>query len=81
MDWVAKISQYNRFVGSQDYHEIIDRVMKELRSYGLDELKIHKYPADGKTKTWEWKVTQSWDVESAELWLMEPKKEILCRFQ
>ncbi|TKJ18053.1 MAG: hypothetical protein CEE43_18890 [Promethearchaeota archaeon Loki_b32] len=80
-DWVSKISQYNRVVGSQDYHEIIERVMKELVSYGLDEIKLHKYPADGKTKTWEWIVTQSWEITSGELSLIEPKKEILCRFQ
>ena len=76
-DWVSKISQYNRVVGSQDYHEIIERVMKELESYGLDEIKLHKYPADGKTKTWEWIVTQSWEITSGELSLIEPKKEIL----
>ncbi len=80
-DWVSKISQYNRVVGSRDYHEIIERVMKELESYGLDEIKLHKYPADGKTKTWEWIVTQSWEITSGELSLIEPKKEILCRFQ
>jgi hypothetical protein len=81
LDWVSKISQYNRMVGAQDYHEIIERVMKELGSFGLDELKVHKYPADGKTKTWEWIVTQSYDVNSGELWLREPKKELFCRFQ
>ena len=81
LDWIAKISQYNRVVGSQDYHKIVERVILELEFYGLDELKLHKYPADGKTKTWEWIVTQSWDIKSGELWLMEPKKEILCRFQ
>ncbi|MFW9973208.1 MAG: DUF4910 domain-containing protein, partial [Candidatus Odinarchaeota archaeon] len=47
----------------------------------LDELKVHKYPADGKTKIWEWIITQSWEIESGELWLMEPKKELLCRFK
>ncbi|MFX0022483.1 MAG: DUF4910 domain-containing protein [Candidatus Hermodarchaeota archaeon] len=80
-DWVSKISQYNRVVGSQDYHENIQNVVKELRTFGLDEIKVHKYPADGKTKTWEWIVTQSWEIRSAELNLIEPKKEIICRFQ
>ncbi|MHA1916648.1 MAG: DUF4910 domain-containing protein, partial [Promethearchaeota archaeon] len=80
-DWVSKISQYNRRVGSQEYHEIAEKVMEELRSFGLDEVKLHKYPADGKTKTWEWVVTQSWDVNSGILRLVEPKKEILCRVQ
>ncbi len=81
LDWVSKISQYNRQVGTQDYHDIAEKVMEELRSYGLDELKLHKYPADGKTKTWEWVATQSWEVKSGILKLIEPKKEIICRFQ
>jgi hypothetical protein len=80
-DWVSKISQYNRVVGSKDYHENIENVVKELRTFGLDEIKVHKYPADGKTKTWDWIVTQSWEIKSAELNLIEPKKEIICRFQ
>ncbi len=80
-DWVSKISQYNRVVGSQAYHEIVEKVMKELESFGLDEIKLHKYPADGRTKTWDWIVTQSWEIKSGELRLIKPKKEILCRFQ
>ena len=80
-DWVAKISQYNRVVGSQDFHKVINIVKTELETFGLDEVTLHKYPADGKTKTWEWIVTQSWDIKSGQLMLMEPKKEILCRFQ
>lgn len=80
-DWVGKISQYNRVVGSKDYHDIVKKLLKELETFGLDEIKHHKYPADGKTKTWEWIVTQSWDVKSAELKIIAPKKEIICRFQ
>ncbi len=80
-DWVAKISQYNRVVGSQDFHKVINLVKKELESFGLDEVKLYKYPADGKTKTWEWCVAQSWDIKSGQLRLVEPKEELLCRFQ
>ncbi len=80
-DWVAKISQYNRVVGSQDFHNVLNLVKDELETFGLDEVKIHKYPADGKTKTWDWIVTQSWDIKSGQLSLIKPQKEILCRFQ
>ncbi|MFW9901483.1 MAG: DUF4910 domain-containing protein, partial [Candidatus Thorarchaeota archaeon] len=80
-DWVSKISQYNRVVGSQDFHDIVEKVMKELNSYGLDEVKLHKYPADGKTKTWEWITTQSWEITSGELTIIEPNQEVICRFQ
>lgn len=78
LDWVARISLYNRMVGSQDFHEIVKRVINELKTYGLDEVNLHTYPADGKTKTWEWIVTQSWDIKSGELWILDPKKELLC---
>jgi hypothetical protein len=80
-DWVSKISQYNRVVGSQDYHKNVENVINELRTFGLDEIKLHKYPADGKTKIWDWIITQSWEIKSAELSLIEPKIEIMCRFQ
>ena len=75
-DWVSKISQYNRVVGSHDFNAIIEKVMKELETFGLDEIKLHKYPADGKTKTWDWTVTQSWEIKSGELSIIEPKNEI-----
>jgi len=74
LDWAAKISQYNRVVGSKQYHEIIEEVVKELKTFDLDELKVHKYPADGKTKIWEWIITKSWEIESGGLCLMEQKK-------
>lgn len=80
-DWIARISQYNRRIGSQDYHDIVKLIMNELRKYELDELELHKFPADGNTKTWEWTVSPSWEVKSAELQLIEPKKELICRFQ
>jgi hypothetical protein len=79
-DWVVEIAQYNRLRGTQEYHEIVQRIIDELDSFGLDELKLLKYPSDGKIKIWEYTTTRCWKVNSAELWLMEPKKELLCRF-
>ncbi|MFX1356804.1 MAG: DUF4910 domain-containing protein [Promethearchaeota archaeon] len=80
-DWIARISQFNRRIGSKDFHEIVKQIMNELEKYELDELQIHKYPADGKTKTWEYIGAPSWDVKSAELRLTKPKEELICRFQ
>lgn len=80
-DWVAKITQYNRMRGSKDYHEIVERIVKELNSFDLDEVKIHFYPADGVSKSWEWIAPLGWDVKSAELKLIEPENEIICRYK
>ncbi len=80
-DWVAKISQYNRMRGSRDYHEIVERIIKELKEYGLDEVIIHKYPADGKSKSWEWVAPLGWEVSFGELTLLDPVQENICRFR
>ncbi len=80
-DWVSRISQYHRMRGSKDYHEIVDQVIKELKKYGLGEIKIHKYPADGKSKSWEWIAPLGWEINSGELWLVEPNKELLCKYR
>ena len=80
-DWVARITQYNRLRGTEEYHEIVEQVINELNKYDLDEVKLLKYPADGKTKIWEYTTSRCWDVKLGELWLIEPNKEILCRFR
>jgi len=80
-DWVAKISQYNRLGGTQEYHEIVEQIINELNKFNLDEVKLLKYPADGKAKSWAYITSRCWDVKSGELWLTEPNKELLCRFK
>ncbi len=80
-DWIARISQYNRIRGAQDYHEIIERIRKTLENYNLDEIKVHKYIGDGKTKTWAWVASPCWEPKSGELWVKGEQKEIICRFQ
>ena len=80
-DWVAKITQYNRMRGSQDFHEIAEKVMEEFNKYGLDEVKLHQYPCDGECKTWEWVAPVGWEISTGVLRLVEPQKEVLCRFK
>ncbi|MFX0001132.1 MAG: DUF4910 domain-containing protein [Candidatus Hodarchaeota archaeon] len=79
-NWVAKITQYNRLKGTQEYHEIVEHIINELNNFNLDEVKLLKYPANGKTKSWAFTTSRCWDVKSGELWLIEPNKELLCRF-
>ncbi len=80
-DWVSRISQYHRMRGSKDYHEVVVQVIEELNKYGLDEVKVHKYPADGKSKSWDWVAPFGWEINSGELWLLEPNKELLCQYK
>jgi len=80
-EWVSRISQYHRMRGSRDYHDIVVQVIEELNKYGLEEVKVYKYPADGKSKSWEWVAPFGWEIYSGELLLVEPNKELLCRYK
>ena len=79
-EWVARIAQYNRVQGSEDYHNIAQIIMNELISYGFEDIEHFKSPADGKTKTWNWTPSYQWEIKSGELWIVEPEKEKLCDF-
>jgi hypothetical protein len=56
-------------------------ILEELKKWELDEINIRHYPADGTTVNWEWYPPYSWVIKSGELWLTEPERELLCRFE
>jgi len=79
-DWVCRMTQYHRTKGSHAYHEIAEKVIADLKQHGFEQVELLKYPADGETKSWNWVHPFSWDVKSGDLWIIEPKKEVVCRF-
>jgi hypothetical protein len=79
-DWVTKFSLHHRIQGSPHFHEAAEELMTELRKLKLDETEQHYYPADGETANWEWFPPYSWEIKSGELWMIEPEKEVLGRF-
>ncbi len=79
-DWVSRISLKHRIQGSPGFHDAAVEILQELQQIGFDDATIHKYPADGKTKFWEWETPISWMINSASLWIVEPKREFLVSF-
>ncbi|MFW9996918.1 MAG: DUF4910 domain-containing protein, partial [Candidatus Odinarchaeota archaeon] len=79
-DWVSLLSQHHRIQGSPMYDEAAQLVFEELEKLELDEVKLCNYPADGSSATWEWFPPYSWDISAGELWLVEPEREPMCRF-
>ena len=79
-DWVAKISQYNRIQASNGYHDSLEAIKEELISLGFDDIEHYKSPADGETTTWGYVAPYQWEIETGELWVVEPEKTKLCDF-
>src|SRR5210317_1255710 len=46
-------------------------IFNMVKNYGLDEVEVLRYPADGKTMFGTQKSRPLWDVRSAELWELE----------
>jgi hypothetical protein len=62
------IAQFHRQRGSQGYHKAAELVAERLRAYGLSEVAILQFPADGKIYYGTQRSRPAWDAESAELW-------------
>jgi len=62
------IAQFHRQRGSQGYHKAAELVAERLRAYGLSDVAILQFPADGKIYYGTQRSRPAWDAESAELW-------------
>ena len=62
------IARQHRVRGSQPFRVAADFIAAELRRYGLDEVTVNEFPADGRTMYGTQKARPAWDAEFAELW-------------
>ncbi len=79
----SKISRFHRIRGGgegSDYNRCVEYLAQELRKIGLKEINIKKYRADGFKKYFLWRSPVGWKVKEAELWLVEPRRELIARF-
>jgi len=79
-DWVAKISQFNRIQASNGYHDSLEAIKEELVTLGFNDIEHFKSPADGETTVWGYQAPYQWEIETGELWVVEPEKTKLCDF-
>ena len=72
---VIAITRHHRIQGSRGYHDAAEWVLTKLREYGFDEKHawIESFPSDGKIHYQTWQSPSGWDIESAELRMLEPR--------
>jgi hypothetical protein len=73
-DHVIQITRHNRIQGSRGYRGAAQYVLEQLRAYGFgeDEAWIESYPSDGKIHYGTWQAPSGWDIDFAELRMVEP---------
>jgi hypothetical protein len=81
-DHVIQISQYHRVQGSRGYRRSAEYVLEQLHRYGFADADayIESAPSDGKIVYQTWQSPSGWDIESAELRMVEPYDERIVGF-
>jgi len=62
------IARFHRQRGSKGFHDAAELVAERLRTYGLSDVAILQFPADGKISYGTQKSRPPWDAEVGELW-------------
>jgi aminopeptidase YwaD len=67
------IARFHRQRGSQGFHEAAELVAERARAYGLSDVAILQFPADGKIFYGTQRSRPGWDAEVGELWEVKEK--------
>ena len=62
------LARQHRMRGSEGFHAAADFIAGQQRSYGLHDVSLEQFPADGKQFYGTQKARRPWDAEFAELW-------------
>ncbi len=68
------LAQHHRMRGSRQFHRVAQYIAERLREYGLEQVEMLQFPADGKTFYGTQKARLAWDAEFAELWELKQTK-------
>src|SRR5499427_5728538 len=64
------LARYHRQRGSSGFHAAAELIAERARAYGLSNVEILTFPADGKIFYGTQRSRPPWDAEFAELWEM-----------
>jgi aminopeptidase YwaD len=72
------IARFHRQRGSQGFHAAAELVAERLRAYGLSDVAILQFPADGKIFYGTQRSRPAWDAEVGELSEINPERTPPC---
>ncbi|MGI8997728.1 MAG: M28 family peptidase, partial [Pyrinomonadaceae bacterium] len=69
------LARHHRMRGSRGFRAAAEHIAGELRAYGLSDVRIEQFPADGKIFYGTQRSRPPWDAEFAELWELRETSE------
>ena len=79
---VIHISRHSRVQGSRGYRDAADYVLEQLRALGFSEedAYMESFVSDMEAEYQTWISPSGWDIDDSELWMVEPRRELLTRW-
>lgn len=77
---VTKLATYHRVQASAGFHEAASFIAEKARAYGLEDVRIESFPADGTTTYGTFRSYLGWEAESGVLTEVAPRSEIVADF-
>jgi len=74
-DTVVALCEHHRVQATSGFHEAAEYVAARARAYGLEEVKIETFPADGASVYGTFKAYLGWEADSAVLDEVAPRAE------
>src|SRR5262249_22843614 len=72
--------RFSGYAPSPGSDQVAEYIAGRARAIGLANVEIERYPADGKSYSWAFRTEPSWEGHEAELWIVQPEKELLASF-
>ena len=79
-DTVIALGQFHRVHASPGYHEAAEYIANKAREYGLQDVHIESFPADGKTTYNTFRSYLGWEAESGVLTETSPRNEVIADY-
>ncbi len=81
-DHVIAITRHHRIQGSRGYSDAARYVLNQLREFGFgpQEAWIESFPSDGALRYQTWQSPSGWSIDTAELRMVEPRRELIVRY-
>src|SRR5436853_358154 len=73
-DTITELARSHRVQASSGFARAAGYIASRAREYGLQNVQIEHFPADGQKTYYTLKSTPGWEVERAELWETSPNK-------
>lgn len=76
---VARLAAHHRIQGSPGFLDALNEVKETIERMQVS-CTVHRYPADGKEKTFSWTAPLAWSVRGGSLRELCPQDQVLIRF-